>query len=516
MPNDENEVISNSSLQRPERWRLALILLVACVLILANLGDHSLWQDEAQTALISRTVLTHGIPMGYDGTNYFSQEQGAEYDEQYRWRWHTWLPFYLLAAFFSLLGESTFVARLPFALAGIATIAATYFLARELWRDKYSADAAAWVLTLSIPALLLTRQCRWYSLAALFTVLSLIGYLRLMRGQRHAGVLLLTGSLLLFHTHFLYLACLLATLGVHAVLWHRDKLGSLVKWMLAIVVLCVPWLIWFLGMKYDAAFGRSLLEVGDAPKLLRMFTANIGRHIFHPALFVVPPVIAAIQLYRRRLHECFSVELWRPSSCLLLLVVATLGALCLVAPGAYFRYLAPLLPIAALLIGRLVQAVARFHWAAGIVLLALVVTRAPLADYYYELTHDFKGPIDGIVEHLHEHGDQGDVVLTTYGDMPIKFYTDMRVFGGLTGEDLEGASEADWLIIRRHHVAPSKSRKVYDFIRNTIDLSEYRRTTIDYPDTAFNNRPGPSVHKFRTAVGQKRVVIYRRIASATR
>lgn len=100
MPNDENEINLGHPLQPQKWWKLGLILLAACVLILTNLGNQSLWQDEAQTALISRTVQTHGIPMGYDGRNFFSQELGAEYDEHGRWRWHTWLPFYLLAAFF--------------------------------------------------------------------------------------------------------------------------------------------------------------------------------------------------------------------------------------------------------------------------------------------------------------------------------------------------------------------------------------------------------------------------------
>ena len=298
MPNDENEINLGHPLQPQKWWKLGLILLAACVLILTNLGNQSLWQDEAQTALISRTVQTHGIPMGYDGRNFFSQELGAEYDEHGRWRWHTWLPFYLLAAFFTVLGESTFVARLPFALAGIGTVGATYFLARALWEDEYAADAAALVLTFSAPALLMTRQCRWYSLAALFTVLSLIGYVRLMRGRRHAGWIFVGGSLLLFHTHFLYLGSLLAALVGHAALWHRDQLRSLGKWSFAVVVLCAPWLVWFLGMKYGAAFGRGLFDAGDAPELLRMFTGNIGRHVFHPALFAVPLIVGGLQLYR--------------------------------------------------------------------------------------------------------------------------------------------------------------------------------------------------------------------------
>jgi len=71
------------------------ILIGSAILLLANLGNQYLWQDEAQTALISKTILTEGVSAGYDGKNYFSQEEGAEYGKNYIWRWHTWLPFYV-------------------------------------------------------------------------------------------------------------------------------------------------------------------------------------------------------------------------------------------------------------------------------------------------------------------------------------------------------------------------------------------------------------------------------------
>ena len=102
-----------------ERIFLGCIIVLACFLLLANLGNHYLWQDEAQTAVIARTVMARGMPYGTDGVNYFSQELGAEYGRNYIWKWHTWLPFYLLAGFFKVFGESNFTARLPFALFGI-------------------------------------------------------------------------------------------------------------------------------------------------------------------------------------------------------------------------------------------------------------------------------------------------------------------------------------------------------------------------------------------------------------
>ena len=102
---------------------LAVLGALASLLLLLELGEPYLWQDEAQTAVISRTILSEGMPYGSDGRNFFSQELGAEYADDYLWRWHTWLSFYVVALFFAILGESTLAARLPFALSGIATVA---------------------------------------------------------------------------------------------------------------------------------------------------------------------------------------------------------------------------------------------------------------------------------------------------------------------------------------------------------------------------------------------------------
>ena len=121
---------------------LVSVLGLGAGLLLWNLGGPLLWQDEAQSALISRTVLQTGLPRGTDGLNYFSQEYGAEYAENYLWRWHTWLPFYIVAGSFEILGDNTFAARFPGALLGWLSIWLTYQTAVELWRDRRSALCA--------------------------------------------------------------------------------------------------------------------------------------------------------------------------------------------------------------------------------------------------------------------------------------------------------------------------------------------------------------------------------------
>ncbi|MDP7076630.1 MAG: glycosyltransferase, partial [Myxococcota bacterium] len=69
------------------------IAALAGLVLLTRLDRPMLWQDEAQTALLARSILEFGVPVGFDGLNSYSQELGVEYGEDRIWRWHPWLPF---------------------------------------------------------------------------------------------------------------------------------------------------------------------------------------------------------------------------------------------------------------------------------------------------------------------------------------------------------------------------------------------------------------------------------------
>src|SRR5262249_18658912 len=150
---------------------VALMCIVAGALVLGRLDARLLWQDEAQTALVSETILEHGVPLGTDGKNFYSQEQGAEYGAGFLWRWQPWLPFYLTAGSFAVLGKTTLAARLPWALFGLATVFLLYRHALATWRDRRVALIAAGLLASCVPFLLLARQCRYYAGTAFLSLL---------------------------------------------------------------------------------------------------------------------------------------------------------------------------------------------------------------------------------------------------------------------------------------------------------------------------------------------------------
>lgn len=230
---------------------LVSVFLAGSILLFMNLGNIYLWQDEAQTALLAKSILKYGIPGGYDGLNYFSQEPGAEYGDNFVWKWHPWLQFYLLAPFFKVFGTSTFVARLPFAIAGLASMMALYIFGRSLWNNKRAAAMAVLFLLLCVPFLILTCQCRYYSLTALFTVGTLYGYHLIVERRRFGSGLYLVSATLLFDAHYLYMLTAVCAALSHILLFYRSEWKKMAWVTAGILLLNAPWIIWFHGMTYE-------------------------------------------------------------------------------------------------------------------------------------------------------------------------------------------------------------------------------------------------------------------------
>lgn len=490
-----------------ERLGVALLACLASVLLLANLGNRYLWQDEAQTALIAETVLSHGIPRGSDGQNSFSQEQGSEYAENYLWKWHTWLSFYLVAASFLVCGVNSFAARLPFALFGVATIVLTYAAARALWRDRRAAAAAAALLLLCVPFLIMSRQCRYYSVAAFFALLGLHAYAVLRRGDRRPAWMLFGAATLLFHTHHLYCGTLLAALLLHALLFDREKLRGVLLVSAGVALFNLPWILWFGTIRYGENYAARLFDLTSALSYGRRFVRVTFADFFHPLLLLIPAALASWRALAGEKVLDLRPETWRGVGLILLFCLVNIAGLSLVSPGAYVRYLAPLAAPLALLGGLLVGALLRRSAVVGIGAIAVWVAVGPLRPFVHEITHDYDGPIEGIVSFLDEHGSPDDTVAITYGDLPLKFYTDMRVVGGLTGEDLAEAEGADWIIVRRHRYT-AEEKRVAEVLLDQLSRRDYQMYTLDYPDIAWANREDIRLHHFRTVRDHPGITVF--------
>jgi 4-amino-4-deoxy-L-arabinose transferase-like glycosyltransferase len=495
---------------KKERIILSVICSVSLFLLLANLGNQYLWQDEAQTALISKTILTEGVPRGWDGKNFFSQGEGADYGANYLWRWHPWLPFYVLAGFYEVFGVNTFVSRLPFALFGFGTVPLIYFFTRKLWAGTQIPSIAAMLLTVSVPFELLSRQCRYYSMTMFFSLLSLYAYVQFVHRKKYAAVLLFVTSTLLLHSQYVYVAVLFAALLMHAIIFHRDQLKILLVVIVATTLLNSPCLVWLAGTKYSQLYGWRLTNLPVMVESIKISLLNIVRYVFPLWLLAVVLIVSLIRRLRTGRFFAKSALFWERLTLPLLFIAFNIIIMTIVSPAPFVRYIAPSIPLLIVLVAVIIDAAASVHYLIAVATIVLLVVASPLKDFLYEITHDYDGPEEGIARYLNEHGSPDDVAAISYGDMSLKFYTNMRVIGGLTGEDLAKALNARWVIIRKYSICPNDA-KVANYLIDNIEWKRYRKMVLSYPDIPWENREDPAEHRFRTCTDEDKVVIYERI-----
>jgi len=489
---------------------IAILVLFSIFAMLVRLGDHCLWQDEAETALISKSVLKYGIPKATDGLNSFSQLHGHELGPGGVSLSQTWLPYYLIAGFFALFGASTFVARLPFALLGVGTVVLIYFLGRSLWNSRRAGMLSALLLLSSVPFLILVRQCRYYSAEMFGCLLVFLAYFRMLEGRKRGFALFTVASVLLFHTHYMHCGITLVALATHALIFQRGKLKWVLLTSVITGVLCLPWIIGVAGINDACAreMGYIPFDLDRVPQLISMLSSLIFQFIV-PAPLLLLPFAIAYKWRERRKQLIPANDTLSKAAALGLFIVFNILILSLLSPDDQFRRIDVLIPAFCLILALMLEMSARIHWGLMLIGLLLYANAQPLRHFAHELTHHYRGPVDGIVDYLNHHARPTDTVAITYEDMPVKFYTRLRVFGGLSQENLEDAAKADWIVIRKYSVC-TQDRDFKDYLLHNVDWSHYKFIRIDYPDTPFENREDPRLHYYGTVENEDRVLISRR------
>jgi len=484
-----------------------LIFTVSSLVFLPNLSRHFLWQDEAQTALISRSILSNGIPYGHDEKNSFSQEFGAENAQGGVYKWHPWIPFYIHATFFQFFGQSDYIARLPDALFGIGTVLLCLWTVRSTGKGIRASLLAAGILMLMIPFLLLSRQCRYYSMATFFSMGCILTYFLFLQSKKYARLLLVCSTVLLFHVQMIYGAIFLVTMLTHLTLTKKEFIKRILGPLIGILCFVLPWIGYASDISYQSRYGQFLYYQDFSKQFLFDFIRQLFNYVI-PFYFMIFLYIVVV-VHRKKIHT-----VWNDSklsmSFYCIYATLTLIILSITAPNSFFRYLVTVLPICAIIIAEIVELGFQAHPVLGYVGLFLVLLHQPLINYCYELTHDFRGPMEGLVGHLRQYAQPADTVAISYGDMPIKWYTGLRVIGGLTGENLEGARHARWVIIRKYFNC-TQGLVVKQYLQSQVQSGQYRKFILDAPDTPYENREDPQNHLYRTATGEDHVVIYERI-----
>jgi hypothetical protein len=513
-----------------------VVLGLCALLVFYGLGTPKLWVDEAETALLARSILVHGVPEARVGKDLISQEVGHEFGPDLVWRWTPWLDKYLAAGAFALLGEGTLAARLPFALLGLVAVASVYWLAWGLFGDRRIALLSMLFLGTSVPFLLHVRQCRYYVLAILGTLWAVHFAVACAR-RRGAGAVtgLVAAMTLVFHANYLTFAALGAALAATLWLLGIDRTGWRRFLLAAALVALVngPWVVYF-----DLAGKLAASHTGQTfAGRLAEYAALTMRYGFPAAALAAFAALAAVTPSRREVLAEWRAPLFLALAPVVYLVVIA-GA-----PLAFYRYTVNLLPIFAVLSAWLAVTAWSLRPLVGAIFAVLLLvtgvfaeisalptryagdfspgrtSRAldwgfPLGNLVLELIHPFEGAMGTITEYIRAHGHRGDRVFVSYGDLTARFYlAGFEIRGGQSGESLWGWGPPEWLVVRsffRFTVDKADADAMMDWVNQAVPWNEYETIELPLPDYHFESIPEPQSHWFRPPTVGKRATIVRR------
>ncbi|MCF7907839.1 MAG: glycosyltransferase family 39 protein [Candidatus Omnitrophica bacterium] len=492
---------------------LILLCFFAVVILFTNLGGTYLWQDEATTAVLGRNTLNFGIPKAFDGKNLILNIYEDPCVDK-GWKYAPWLQFYLVAGSFWLLGETTFAARLPFAIFGVGALLLCFLLAERLFKNRLVSRIACAFMAFSSIFFLYMRQARWYPLTTFFTLWLLVSYLDLVKSKKKAILGFVLSAVLLFHSNYGIFFSVFLGLASHFFIFNRSNIKAIgikkiVFCLFMITILTLPSLLYLGSVEYS---GKITFERTEDH--LEFYFRSLNKYIF-PVGFLFFS-LTFFSFFRKKVFPILGKPLDKQNLWLLICVFISTICFLLLADERQLRYLVHLLPIFSIILGVLIVGWLKINKIAAVLLFVIICftnifNRGSFShnklsihpvNIVYELTHDYDGPVEGIVKFLNRQAKPTDTVKLIYGDYATIFYTDLRVDNSC----FKCKTFPEWIVIRDGWFPLKNLDK--DYLREINE--RYQKIILDYPDIMWENRPDPGYHKFKTVSDWPPVVIYKK------
>jgi hypothetical protein len=452
------------------------------------------------------------------------------------WRYHPWGQFILAGASLALFGHDTVPARLPFALAGALTVALLYTVVRRRLASPAAAAAAAALVLGNSFWVMHMRQCRYYALSSLFSLLTLEAYLRWSEGRRWGGPVFIGTAWMWFQMDYGTLWPFLGILGLHALITRARPFREIVLVFAGFCAVTAPFCIYV----YDL--------IGRAKWTPPNWSNGIWNYLFEVNQFQLPLVLIPVVLY---LSWSKRKDSSNPQSSLSLAGLS-LAIVCVlpiwfarVGNETYFRYIAPLTTLSAIVIAygivetaRLLPSARRIRWlapsAVAAATLFFLITNLPsrpaglvipggyrLKNYYLSsvmrpeiqlLIRDLTGsgaddPNRATVEFLRQRLKPGEEVLCNYEDIPLIFYLQNRVRGGISCFRVTDEGNVRFAVIRR---SAAGLTHVPIYMRE-LRKSLWQAYALNAPDITWGNFPDPESHYALLSYGAPPLTILERV-----
>lgn len=530
----------NALKTHPALW---FLIPYSGLLIFLGLGDSVLQVDEGADTFVASTILKYGLPHHSDGIN-STMPYADIYGGLFVYR--TWVPYYLQALSLGFLGATSFAARLPFALAGMVSVAAQYFLTLKWTQKTSTAFLSAFLLASSVPALLYFRTARYVALPVLLTLLLLFFYTQILEKKNWNPVPFTLTAILFFHTMYVESAGIIVGILIHF-LWHRENIARenfRKVWISGIVIalFTLPWLAVIVPVfSRISEFYHSTSGLIDSSAT--GFFKHFAGYLFQANNYIFPFILLPflwlksprnLRKYVRLLMIC-SVSIFTVSSLhsiplqqyvaaalpmLYILLAITLTdcvgggcwvrsalAACLVVTN--WVHVGPLLPVKHLLSPRpeWIEKSGYLRYAHQTFMREIRFTSV----YYrhlYEITHPYRGPLDGIVEFFNTHRTPRATCYIDNEPESLAFHTGMKL---IPNEELSDRDKPDWIVLRGDHLYLEREdppSPVTLKLRKILHSHPYRKIRLNVPAWRINNSYDIQLHLFQSPRFADKVVIY--------
>jgi len=434
---------------------LVLLIVLASITYLTNLGGQAYSLDEALTVAVSKTILMYGYPTAWDGHIFLGGPDNiftTYIHGIYFFTWYPWLQFYVLATFYYLFGNAIGILRVPFAIFGVATIVVFYFIVLELFKKKWIATLLAIQLIFLMPFFLYARQIHYYSPSAFCSVVLFYLLLRFAAGMFTKKDLMwfsIASLLLLMTNSLIWLGCLpvfILFCIVRTYKNHRFKLFSL-DFVIAvfnknkalILIILFEGFLTFLWFKIFAPFGgkNPVLAYGaDRPNIF----VGIKEFLSYGNNFIFPLIVFPLTVFSawkiKKLTYLWILLLWIGSK----LVIYSY----LIIPHG--RFLTDIMPVYLLFFG-FIYYYFRKQWVLVSVLFLLTISTNILSlapayllsahqlrfrfypyEFFTELTGAHPPAYLQISDYISKRAKPGDMFYSNYDMLEIYLYSHIPAF----------------------------------------------------------------------------------------
>ena len=522
------------------------LTIYSASMIFLGLGDNVLQVDEGNDTFITTNLLKFGFPRHSDGINYTLLWADA-HDGLFVYR--PWIPYYIQAFSLSLFGQTTFAARLPFALCGVLSVIFLYRFALKFTGRQFIAFLAAFLLASSIPALIYFRTARYVGLPILLSVLLLTFYIDIYKNKKWNPLPLTVVSIIFFHTMYVEFAGMIVGVLIHFFIHYKETIPEnrqRAAWAAGITgIFCIPWLIFISPMfskvtQHLASWSRLIdLSWHGYIKRFLGFLFQVNNYIF--------PFILLPLLFLKKLKP-FAKQVNLLLICILTVLLSAL-------PHAMpiQQYISASFPLFFLLLAIFIANIFPKHLLMQSLLAALLITsnlihiciffplksvaknhtdwfqRSPYLeniygslireikiksvyfDYIYEISHDYQGPLDEIVTFFKTNGTSGETCYIDNEPESLVYYTGMKV---IHRDDIKAQDTPDWIVLRgdyRETVKENSSSKIARNLREILSKNPYSKIELNVPLMRVNNTYDIQIHLFRSpsSTSTDKVTIYR-------